>query len=429
VLGANLGFTGQAPSAGALLKLIASNPYLTETDRARAYAENVITFFRSGVVSELASIPFAGSRLAALALIACVPRKRRAVAAPAVLSAVAWVAIVALNNNASHHQFRYYVPAFLLVLVAASAGAATIAQVLPRKLGHAVAGALVAVIIANGSMRFPAQIDHFRRSSGNIRDQQIELGKRFAKYVGNGDRVLLGDAGAMPFVSDRNAIDALGLGGYRTLPFARAAVNGEAATIELLEHLAPDERPAFMALYPNWFPLLTSRFGTEIDRVTLTDNVICGGPSMVLYRADWSSLGKAPADDELDVADVLSERAHGYTSPAPNGGWTSLDIRRDADGAHRFDAGRTVPAGAHESFIARTEGALRIVVRVDSEARGIRVQTARESVDLTVSPPSSDTWRHASGVVHAHRDETITLSAVNGPYRNYHVWITRLPTP
>jgi len=131
----------------------------------------------------------------------------------------------------------------------------------------------------------------------------------------------------------------------------RAAVLGEAATLELIERLPAGERPTALALYPNWFPGITERFGHERGRVTITDNVICGGVTKGIYDADWSTLaaGGDPAPtgepwggrvlDAVDVADVVSEEAHAYLSPAPAGGWTLFDVRTTATGARRFDAG------------------------------------------------------------------------------------------
>jgi hypothetical protein len=344
------------------------------------------------------------------------------------------VLLVSLNNNAPFHNFRYYAPALLLVLVAAGSGAAAIAFAAGRRKGQWLAGALVASAILAAAPRIPAQVKHFTRAVGNIRDQQIEVALRLAAVMEPGSSVLLGDAGAIPFVSARPALDALGLGGYRRMPFARAAVNGEASTVELIERLAPSERPRYLALYPNWFGLITSRFGVEIDRVTLADNLICAGPTKVIYRADWSALDdpRAPEPeiiDELDVADVISEAEHGYVSPAPNGGWTTLDVLADASGARRFDAGRTIPAGGAETFVvARTSDAkrVRIVVRVDAATTGLRVRTPRGVTDLVVNASSPGTWREASASIDAPATgDVLVLEASSGQYLDYHVWLTR----
>jgi hypothetical protein len=437
VLGANRLATGETQSAGAQLKLLSSNPYLSDVDRARAYVENILTFAFKGVRAELATVRPLGLVVPALALLSLVSRERRAIGAACLLGALSWVLLVSFNNNSPFHNFRYYAPALLLVLVAAGSGAAAVAQRFGRMRGPVVAGVLVATAILAAAARVPAQVTHFTRASGNIRDQQIEVAVRLAAAMEPGSRVLLGDAGAIPFVSERLALDALGLGGYRRMPFARAAVNGEASTVELIERLDVAERPRYLALYPNWFGLLTSKFGVELDRVTLTDNLICAGPTKVIYRADWSALESPHAPsadivDELDVADVISEAEHAYVSPAPNGGWTTLDILDDATGARRFDGGRIIPAGGSESFVMRgsTQARqVRIIVRVDEATRGLRLRTSHGLTELVVPVPlreGAHSWREASATVDTPPvGETLVLEATSGPYRDYHVWITR----
>ena len=451
VLGTNRVATGTAQSAGAQLKLLSSNPYLSDVDRARAYVENLITFAIKGVRAELSVVRGLGVIVPMLAVTALVPRRRRAIAAACLGGALAWVLLVSFNNNAPFHNFRYYAPALLLVLVAASSGLAAIARM--RRGGPFLAAGLALAAIVVAGARIPAQVQHFSRAAANIRDQQIEVAVRLSKTMEPGARVLLGDAGAIPFVSERAALDALGLGGYRRMPFARAAVNGEASTVELIERLEPAERPAYFALYPNWFGVITSRFGVELDRVTLTDNLICAGPAKVIYRADWSALdtpsaarerevASAALVDELDVADVMSEAEHAYVSPAPNGGWTTLDILADEHGRPRFDGGRIIPAGGSESFTiarsatsAKSDGSggttgvvqqVRVVVRVDEATRALRVHTRHGSADMRVA--SGDVapraWREASAVVDALAPgDVVTLEATSGEYRDYHVWI------
>ena len=152
---------------------------------------------------------------------------------------------------------------------------------------------------------------------------------------------------------------------------------------------------------------------------------------------DWSSL-ESPHEaspeiiDELDVADVISEAEHAYVSPAPAGGWTTLDILDDETGARRFDGGRIIPAGAIETFVVRKSWEarqVRIVVRVDDGTRGLRLRTSRRQVDLVVSPPSKEgarTWREATALIDAPAvGETLVLEASMGAYRNFHVWIRR----
>lgn len=433
VLTSNLLATGDARSAGAQLKLLSSNPYLSEVDRARVFVENLVTFWVKVIRGELAAVPALLVVVPVLALIGLVRRKHRAVAGACILSALGWILLVSWNGNAPHHNFRYYAPALVLVCVSAALGVATIARL---RRGTPIAALLGAGAIAIGAPKVPGQVKHFRSASANIRDQHIEVGERIARLPANA-KVLLGDAGAIPYVSGRTAVDALGLGGYRRVPFARAAVHGEAATIELIERLDPTERPTHFALYPNWFNTLTSRFGEEIDRVTIEGNVICGGPTKAIYRADWSALGSGPGAsssptviDELDVADVIDEGAHAYAPPLPHGGWTTLDVLTDASGARRFDGGRTIPDGKSETFVVKNNASGPVVlrVRIDAGARGILLRTSRATTakDLVLDPVRDGMWRSGVATLDGvEAGEVVTLEARGGEYRNYHVWIER----
>lgn len=432
VLGTNLVATGDARSAGAQLKLLSSNPYMSDVDRARVFAENLVTFWVKVVRGELAVVPGLVIVLPVLSLLGLARRGQRAVSAACLLSALGWILLVSWNGNAPHHNFRYYVPALVLVCVSAALGLAAAARL---RHGTIFATVLGAASIAIAAPKVPAQVRHFRSSSANIRDQHIEIGERVAQLP-EGARVLLGDAGAIPYVSNRAAVDALGLGGYRRVPFAHAAVHGEAATIELIERLDPSERPTHFALYPNWFGALTSRFGVEIDRVTIEGNVICGSPTKAIYRADWSTLdvprplASGTYVDELDVGDVIDEGNHAYTPPLPHGGWTTLDVLADGSGARRFDGGRTIPDGTSESFVVKhgSSEPVTLRVRIDPRARGIVLRTRQRSQELVLDAPRDGSWRTATALLDGiQAGEVVTLEARGGEYRNYHVWIEREP--
>ena len=133
---------------------------------------------------------------------------------------------------------------------------------------------------------------------------------------------MVGDAGAIPYVSDLPALDIIGLGGFQGLPFARATRAHAGAGVELIEHVAPEERPEVLALYPSWWGDLPIWFGREITQVPVRGNVICGGMSKVVYQANYSAFegsrwpsalrpGERVTDD-VDLADLVSEREHDY---------------------------------------------------------------------------------------------------------------------
>lgn len=414
---------GDPRSAGVQLKLLSSNPFLSEVDRARVFVENLVTFYVKVLRGELSFAPAAALVLPVLCVAALASPRKRPIATACLLGALGWTLLVSWNGNAPHHNFRYYAPAVLLVAMAAVLGLSVL-----RIRRARFAGALVAAgVIASAATCLPRQIEHFRLSTGNIRDQHIELAERIAKLPADA-RILVGDAGAIPFVSHRAAVDALGLGGYRGLPLALAAVHGEPATIELLEHLEPQDRPTHLALYPNWFRHTTTHFGVEIDRVTLARNVICGGPTKALYRADWTPLDTyepmgvtSRVFDELDVADIVSEDRHGYVSPAPNGGWTVMDVLNG-----RFDGGRIIPAGGAESFRLRAAppGRASLVLRTDDRPGRAVVRTPRGAHEIVFAQAKQGAWtRGVAAIDSVAAGERLEIVAVGIELRDYHVWI------
>ena len=431
---ANLLLTGHPEAAGAKLKLLSSNPYLTNGDRAREVALNLFHFGARALGQDLSSSGRAASVLAALGVLALAARRTRSTAAVCLLGGLAFTLLVSWNGAARYQNFRYYVPAISLLILCALLGAARLSR--PRGLWILVAFA-IAVYAFTAVPRVRAQSMYFTRCAANIRWQQVEVGARIARELPPDAIILVGDAGAIPYVSDRHAVDALGLGGYHGVPFVLAATQGEAATVELLERLPVDLRPTHLALFPNWFPALTQRFGHELYRVSVTDVAISGGPVKVVYSADWSTLAvpgeqkepRAPAArDELDVCDVVSESEHDYRSPAPRGGWATMDVRDD--GAHhaRFDGGRTIPPGEAESFLVHADGAVVLVARwdVDGDSAEDAPTVVVEGVAIAAPRPAkregffTDVRVPLAQVSNGTR---VTVRAGRATLRSYHYWL------
>jgi len=464
----NRSFTGSWASAGAELKLLWSRPDLNDFERSREFASNAVHAFVRIWVTGTAPSPWLMFVLPALALSGLFMLRSRGFVATLLVSAFGWAFLVSWNGVARFQNFRYYVPAVVLVAVAASISLAALSS--RRRLrifGHiwgAVAVAL-AVFAASRDVQF------FAEASGNIRDQQVEMGRKLERALGENDVVLLGDAGAIPYFSHRHAIDAFGLGGYHRMPFVTAARYGEVATLELIERLVPSNRPSHLVLYPNWFGVITSSFGVELDRVTLDHNVICGGVSKVLYRANWESLdpngasdsfdGRDPAYDELDVADVVSEREHDYVEPTFRGAGLVMARLVAPGGAYqapRFDGGRVVMEGQRESFRLRLGSAIRharvqvrtdgvdgnqsTIVRSRSLQRGLGPNVPLTKAPTADSPSSSsppgqpssapaDTphprpppWQILEACVGPlESGDRLEIEAVRGPFRDFHVYV------
>jgi hypothetical protein len=464
---ANRAFTGEMAAAGAIRKLVTENPYATSLDVAAELIKNL-----AALRSQAFELALGGPRIAwvvpLLGLAAALDRRSRRLAVPLLLGAAAAIFLVAFNATARFQNLRYAAPSLLMILAAALLGAGAVAR--RGRAGAALAGAALAVAVLAPAGAFPRQIEHFARASANIAGQQIEVARRLAARSPRPRRLLVGDAGAIPYLSGLPAIDGLGLGGYRGLPFARASVHGVPAVVELLERLPADERPDVLALYPSWWAGLADVFGRPVDRVRIEDNVICGADEKVVYEASFSALAdpgeaRPGAIDAVDVADLVDERAHGYVFPGPRGGWVIGRVLSLPDGRRRFDAGRIVPEGQRESFVIdpgvtasgresfsrpsstsasdsdpspslgrgwggvprsvlvlRTDGGGEGSLRVALE-RGGRVLAER---DAALPARAEDRWFEVRVPLPEVRGgDRVSVFAVHGPWRSFHAWLLR----
>jgi hypothetical protein len=436
---ANRALTGEWAAAGAVRKLLTSNPYTTSIEVALEAVKNLAVLRSQAFEAPLGGVGFSLA-VPLLGVAAALDRRRRRLALPLLLGAAASVLLVAFNATARFQNFRYVAPALLMLLAAAAIGAASLAR--RGRLAGAVAALTLAAAIVAPARAFPRQIDHFARSSANIAGQQVEVAARLAAREPRPRSVLVGDAGAIPYLSGLPAIDGLGLGGYRGLPFARASVHGVPAVVELIERLPASERPDVLALYPSWWPGLADVFGRRFDGVRIDDNVICGADEKVLYTADWSALAppgeaREGAIDEIDVADLVGEAAHAYEAPFPRGGWVIGRVLALEGGAPRFDAGRIVPEGRRESFVLKQgcAGGAALVLRTDGGGEGeIAVTVERGGAVLgerrarLPARPDDDRWheiRVSLGEVHA--GDRVSVLAVRGALRDFHAWVLREP--
>ncbi len=435
---ANRWLTGESSAAGALVKLEIKHPYLN----ARQVFESWLFFVKYQILRvtqyHFTDRPLYGWLAWLLAALAPIyPRTRRAglILLP---SALCWILLVAMNGQVRWQNERYTMPAVAWLLAASALGSGA-ALMYAFELRHKLRAPLIvaAVIGASGlffwhqAPRFREQLWFFGRASRNIYDQHVRVGRLLRSDITpTPARVLVGDAGAIPYVSDLPALDIIGLGGYHQLPFARATRLGIGAGIELLERMSPEQRPDLLALYPSWWGDFPLWFGTEIARVPVRGNVICGGASKVLYRPDWSPLEASGAPfslrpgervvDALDAADVLSEREHGYRVDGAPGYVTMKLLASPQDGRPLWDAGRTVPPSATESFelsglkvgnplrfVARTAPTepLRVPVSIDgapagelvfenrggwSEATLPEVRPQKSRVSVRLGPPTHE---------------------------------------
>lgn len=484
--------TREWSAAGAIVKLALYNPFMTTGDKLNDYLFNLKYEILRNVEYHFTDAPGYGFILPALAFASLAIRSTRRVGLLLLGQVAGWVLLVALNGQVRWQNERYTMPAVAWLLIAAALGAsalmrrrerpgkgvlfvlgvlvvqAVIASFSPearpslaRSWGFSVAaGAAGALLLTLWPMRLAGtfallvlfyvhqapnmrgQKWFFGRACRNILDQHVRAG-RFLDRIG-ARRVLVGDAGALIYASGRRGLDIIGLGGYRSLPFARAGIMGLPATIELMEHVPAADRPDVLAIYPSWWGILPTWFGgAEIARFPADGNVICGGYEDVLYRSDWHLLGtgeearlvpRANVRDSVDVADLLSEADHDYSFDAPASGYTDMKILPDPVDESRdmLDGGRVVRPGDEERMRLGGLDAHRqtwLIVRSAPVApTDVVVRVSGHDVE-TVHWTRNDSWAERS--IEIPNDQVtrqIRVELYNrGPneFVDYHVWVAQ----
>ncbi len=456
---ANRAFTGEWSANGAIAKLAINNPYMTGEDKLAQYVDLLKYVVLRNTQHHFADTLPWGWLVPIVALIPLFSRRLRGAAILLWVQVAGWLALVALNGQVRWQNERYTMAAVAWLLVLAALGIATIlggASAEPaaasateprarpreprRKLARAalrvgLALAIVAVFWTHQIPNMRDQIWFFGRASRNIRDQHVVAGKVLAEL--HARRVLVGDAGALMYSSDRAGLDIIGLGGYHDLPFARAGVHGLGASLELLERLDPSERPDLMAIYPSWWGDLPTLFGERLTQVPVVGNVICGGsegdlPRRLEHARRLAGAAHHQAEQSCSstssTSPISSAKAHRYVFPTPAMGFVDFRILADPAQPARdlFDAGRVIQPGHSEIAVMRAPRAGgRLVVRsVVGHRVTIQVHAAGNAIGrLTLDPARG--WTEASLDLPPNLSPyfQLELTPVESDWLDCHVWI------
>jgi hypothetical protein len=473
---ANKLLTGDFSAAGALVKLEMNDPRLT----AREAWESWLFFVRYQVGRvtghHLGDSLWVGSLLWVLAALAVAFRKTRFIGLVLWAQAVSWVLVVALNGQVRWQNDRYTMPALAWMLLAAAVGVgaavsqpfdgrvwvyvvgdllrARAASTFLGRVGRAVddrARRVIACVLVGAALvalgvaqvpQFRDQIWFFGRASRNIRDQHVKVGRIINDQLSAAHRVLVGDAGAIPFSSDMPALDIIGLGGYHDLPFARAGRWGVGAAIELIERIPPASRPDLMAIYPNWWGDFPIWFGVPLDGVSVRGNVICGGLTKMLYAARWNALDieQKPITglganerlvDAVDFADIISEKSHAYRIDGALGFVAMRLLTANGEKPRElWDAGRVTFPTVKVAFVLKGFSgghAVRLLLRTaPARPEGITVKAgASAAVKVDMNP--TDSWLESSVLVPPDavtKELPVTITTETGEVVLFHLWAT-----
>ncbi|HEX2878392.1 MAG TPA: hypothetical protein VHO25_02535 [Polyangiaceae bacterium] len=452
---ANKIFTGDWSAAGALVKLEFYHPYWTRQQAIDSW--NFFVEYQFDRITEHhLAVPFAwrdwrieipGELLYWLAAVPLLSVTTRRYAALLWCCALSWVLMVALNGQVRWQNDRYTVPALALLLISASLGLGLIARFVtharvPWLLRIPVGVATAAVLFILGQGQLPLyrdQVWFFARASRNIYEQHMTTALALRAQNPKPKRVLLGDAGAIPYLSDLPALDIIGLGGYHDLPFARASRLGMGAIVELIERMPSAQRPDLFAIYPTWWGDLPSWFGQKRLEVPVRGNVICGGAAKVVYTANWqpldgseqpfTSLSDVAIQDTIDFADVVSERAHRQRIVgAPGYVVMKLLDNPKQPNAELWDAGRAIPSKA--ALQVNLDGLqpnkpLTLVLRLTATPRSQLQISAGGAAIPAPQPRALDGWEELQFTIaaeHVAKSLLLQLKTEQGEVSIYHLW-------
>jgi hypothetical protein len=424
--------TGSFSTAGMVSKSLLHAPYLGADEKALRFLNQLLESIRGFLgggdplfLSPLIAIP---GIAALLALATRELRRTRGLCGPRALLA-AWM-LLALAAASMHlikiaQWTRYYLPCFVLVILGAGLAFAWIAQALRRPqlaIGLAVA---LALLQGEPAIRW---VKKFSADALVIHQKQTAAARAVGKLP-PGARVLVCDAGAIPYLSRRWSFDIVGLTTrLRGNPFR----NGVGSRFELFESLPPDRRPTHVAAYDFclWPGARGAPLGVFHDLVVapLIEAGAGSGeqPGRVLS-------GKARVVDRLDLADLESEAGHRYRQRPAGSIVDNLLRRARLPGQPRLivDGGRRVVTGELRFELkARPATRATILLRTSQETP-VRLELllgkGRVATELAPIPPSAFSeavLELPAGIVEEKNAIQLRAPAPT-PYVLYHVFLVQ----
>ncbi len=444
-----LALTGTARTNGMIVKWLPVQPYLTWRAKLSLLFElygQAITLAGIGGFTFLPGAAVIGRLLApALALTLWRSLRARRLARSAVLGAIGLFPLTLVNDTgAEWHRLRTVWPALAVLLVHLLAFVSLVADDIAGSIerrrptstraASAVRWLLPAMLVVSAAAGLPRAVRDFGRSAREIRIDHLALAMRSVRRLPPDARVLINDAGVLRVFGGHPTVDLVGL---TTQGLAAPWTHGPGSVVEALESLPPSRRPTHAVVFDNWFapgPLAQR----VLDEVTVPAPTMVGGRTQRLYalRGDLWNTGDALLEplqsgehvrDAVDVADLSSERAHGYAVAGADLAGNVFAVARAPDGREVLDGGRTVQT---ERFVlrGRTGVATRIVLRVQMLS-GQQLVIGWNGAELArVAPPGANGFDDVSVAVDAGRvtaESRVEVRASEGRFVSLHAFLVQ----
>jgi hypothetical protein len=373
-------------------------------------------------------------------------------------------AVIASSGAWSFQNYRYIAAAFPLLVVTAACALGRAAPLrLPARFppawgraGGAVGAAVIAALFwwsALPGMR--SDIALYAQNAADLNRQVVTLGEYIHRKLPDAT-VMFHDAGAIAYYGDTRVYDMLGLVTNRQ---AQIATNGPGSRFEFLESLPPERRPTHFAYYPGWMGQ-PEMFGEVLRRTPLappfSKRRLIGDYDMQLIAATWDHVHTAerPLDevpgwrvvDRVDLADLASERAHGWRGELgrrrmgdPTARWSLFHREVRATGL-ALDGGRTI-RGAAERFtieVGEPGRPVRLLLRTGGQREYapwhealaapvvLEVAAAAGTARATLAPPAGPLVEVPLELPAPGAREVSVRVTASGPYRAFH-WFVLQP--
>lgn len=449
--------TGEATSATARVKWLVYNPYY---DAGRLFAQLgyharllVIDVLDGGewtwifVPKGLVLVIFLGALASLRAL-------RRAPWTVALTLALGLSVLVTCSYQTFlWNRVRYvwpFVPAGLVLCACLFHEVGQLLARLRRPL-EIVTPALGAALVARLGAQLPTAIADLAQSARAVDQQQVKLAEWASASLPRDALIGVNDTGALAYFGERRTFDVVGL---TTEGEARAWVAGAGSRFEHYERMPRAALPTHFVVYPEWFGC-DALLGAELAHATVHDQAILGGDTMTAYTADFSLLGSGarPASlggealvDEVDVADLESEAAHGFVL---GDAWDSDDVVGTSDVTEEremVDGGRlaraldsfevSAPAASHLELVMRLGADQPVTLRVRLNGQDASTLTLPKSpwIERRVELPSLASEPATAAERVRARIEVVALDAKGSPvvqgsreagsrFASFHYWL------
>jgi hypothetical protein len=442
---------GHATSATTMVKWLPANPAYDRAG-AQAFIEyNVKILFTSvldGGDWSWLFVPEGHQMVVLLGLVGllwCAWRQKLSMHAVFVMILVAATVLPCTYLSFLWNRVRYVWPFFATHFVLAACLARMLGDGV-RRFGRTnlpVAPVLAGVFVGAIVVKLPRALADLAESAHAIDRQQVALGFWARENLPVEARIGVNDTGAIAYLSNRKTFDVCGL---TTEGEALYWTYGAGSRFEHYEKLPVERRPSHFIVYPQWMacePVL----GDELHRATVTDQSILGGQTMIAYEARWDRIGSgalpriklgsdAKVLDEIDVADLESEKAHGYAlfggSDHDNVATLSFPPRtgqeEDESPFEIADGGRL--RRRLDRFVASFQPGrpAKLVLRVSAEQEmELLVSVAGADVGSTRIPGGEWVEREVQLPAIGEHDAAVEIFPKNGAllFNSYHYWIVQ----